>query len=195
MKKLSILFFLIANLSLLNCYSQTSVTTPTYSDDDWKPNLKYSDNKSIESKSSSPKSNQFKWYYGDSNSSSSNTKSSYNNNRTTNSKKYFGKYIIRYIVEKKNGKIQYQPIYNPLSISSDVIEVRNTNKGTKTWAIKYQGPIRLTNSGGSERFHNFYLTRHHAEFNISDRPIHYYQGKNYYIIIFDGQVQLAESSY
>ena len=72
------------------------------------------------------------------------------------------------------------------------IRVENTNAGVKTWEAKYQGPIRITNKGGSERFHNFYLTNQYVEFNISDRKCAHYNDKWYYIIIFDGQVQLAE---
>lgn len=100
----------------------------------------------------------------------------------------YGDYIARYIVTKD----AYYPIYNPLKITHVGIRVENTNAGTKTWIAKYQGPIRLTNTGGSERFHNFYLTNQYVEFNISDRKCAYYNGKWYYVIIFDGQIQLAE---
>lgn len=101
----------------------------------------------------------------------------------------YGDYIVRYIVT--NATTYYQ-IYNPLKITHMGIRVENTNAGVKVWEAKYQGPIRLTNQGGSERFHNFYLTNQHVEFNISDRKCVQYKGEWYYIIIFDGQVQLAE---
>lgn len=101
----------------------------------------------------------------------------------------YGDYIVRYIV---TDAATYHPIYNPLKITHTGIRVENTNAGVKVWKATYQGPIRLTNKGGSERFHNFYLTNQHVEFNISDRACVYYKGKWYYIIIFDGQTQLAE---
>lgn len=107
----------------------------------------------------------------------------------------YGDYIARYIVTTTNGIKQYHPINNPLKITHQGIRVKNTAQGTKTWEAVYQGPIRLTNEGGSERFHNFYLTNQHVEFNISDRPLVQYNGKSFYIIIFDGQIQLAEASY
>jgi hypothetical protein len=102
----------------------------------------------------------------------------------------YGDYIARYIVTD-NGNT-YHAIYNPIKITHAGIQVKNTNAGTKTWAATYQGPIRLTNRGGSERFHNFYLTNQHVEFSISDRPLVPYNGKTYYLINFDGQWQLAE---
>ena len=101
----------------------------------------------------------------------------------------YGDYIVRYIV---TDATTYHPIYNPLKITHTGIRVENTNAGVKVWEATYQGPIRLTNKGGSERFHNFYLTNQHVEFNISDRRFWPYKGKLYYMIIFDGQVQLAE---
>lgn len=103
----------------------------------------------------------------------------------------YGDYICRYIVE--GGR--YHLINNPIKITHYGIQVKNTNAGTKTSQANYQGPIRLTNRGGSERFHNFYLTNQHVEFSISDRPCANYNGKNYYIINFDGQWQLAEARY
>lgn len=52
---------------------------------------------------------------------------------------------------------------------------------------------KTNKSWGSERFHNFYLTNQRVEFSISNRPCASYNGKNYYIVNFDGQWQLAES--
>ena len=102
----------------------------------------------------------------------------------------YGDYICRYIVT--GNPTTYHKIYNPLKITHQGIQVKNTNNGTKMWLAKYQGPVRLSNSGGSERFHNFYLTKQHVDFSISDRKIATYQGKQYYVIILDGQIQLAE---
>lgn len=110
---------------------------------------------------------------------------------TAQAREPYGDYVCRYIVE--SGR--YYSINNPIKITHYGIQVKNTNAGTKTWRANYQGPIRLTNRGGSERFHNFYLTNQHVEFSISDRPCAKYNGKNYYIIIFDGQLQLAEARY
>ena len=101
----------------------------------------------------------------------------------------YGDYVCRYIVE--NGR--YHEIYNPIKITHYGIQVKNTNAGTKIWKANYQGPIRLTNRGGSERFHNFYLTNQRVEVSISDRPCASYNGKKYYISNFDGQWQLAEA--
>ena len=75
------------------------------------------------------------------------------------------------------------------------IRVANTNKGTKTWLADYRGTNWVTVSGNSEKFHNFYLTKQYVEFSISDRKFLYYNGKFYYVIIFDGQIQLAEPRY
>lgn len=106
----------------------------------------------------------------------------------------YGDYISRWIVtfNPLTKAKTYLPIYNPIKITHQEIRVSNTNQGVKVWKAEYQGPIRLTNTGGSERFHNFYLTNLGVEFSISDRTITQYDGKSYYMIIFDGQVQLAE---
>ncbi len=116
---------------------------------------------------------------------------------SVNAREPYGDYISRYIVsfDSQTCAKSYYPIYNPIKITHSGIRVSNTNQGVKTWEAKYQGPIRLTNAGGSERFHNFYLTNQRVEFSISDRAIVKYDGKWYYMIIFDGQVQLAESVY
>ena len=108
---------------------------------------------------------------------------------TIQAREPYGDYIVRYIVMDATD---YYPVYNPIKITHMGIRVENTNAGVKTWEAKYQGPIRITNKGGSERFHNFYLTNQYVEFNISDRKCAHYNDKWYYIIIFDGQVQLAE---
>ena len=108
---------------------------------------------------------------------------------TAEAREPYGDYVCRYIVE--NGR--YHVIYNPIKITHYGIQVKNTNAGTKIWKANYQGPIRLTNRGGSERFHNFYLTNQRVEFSISARPCASYHGKKYYIINFDGQWQLAEA--
>ena len=107
----------------------------------------------------------------------------------------YGDYICRYIITIESSKIVATKIYNPLKITHQGLEVKNTNKGTKTWYAKYQGVIRITNENGSYRFHNFYLTNQHVEFSISDLPFYPYNGKKYYMIIFDGQIQLAEPVY
>ena len=116
---------------------------------------------------------------------------------SANAREPYGDYISRYIVifDSQTNAKSYHSIYNPIKITHSGIRVSNTNQGVKTWEAKYQGPIRLTNAGGSERFHNFYLTNQRVEFSISDRAIVKYNGKWYYMIIFDGQVQLAESVY
>lgn len=100
----------------------------------------------------------------------------------------YGDYIVRYIVTDS----AYHSIYNPLKITHVGIRVENTNFGTKFWEAEYKGAVYLTNSGGSEKFHKFYLTNQYVEFSISDRKCVSYKGKWYYIIIVDGQVQLAE---
>jgi hypothetical protein len=198
MKK-ELLLLLLMCICVLKGFSQSSTTTPEYSgNSDWKPEIiDDTPKKSSSSSSSSTPIPKVQWSYsgGSKSTSTSRSNSSYNNNSSNSAKRPFGRYVSRFIVEKNNGRMVYHSIYNPVTITSSGIEVKNTNKGTKTWAAKYQGPIRLTNTGGSERFHNFYLTNQHVEFNISDRPIHQYQGKSYYVIIFDGQIQLAEAVY
>lgn len=101
----------------------------------------------------------------------------------------FGDFICRYIVTNPNT---YYQVYNPIKITHQGIQVKNTKQGTKTWEAKYQGVIRITNNGGSYRFHNFYLLNQHVEFSISEDAFMPYNGKKYHVIIFDGQVQLAE---
>lgn len=114
---------------------------------------------------------------------------------SVNAREPYGDYICRYIVTDVNGYKKYHPVYNPLKVTHYGLQVKNTNAGTKTWKATYQGTISLTNSAGSERFHNFYLVNQHVEFDISDRPVATYKGKTYYVIIFDGQWQLAEAVY
>ena len=113
---------------------------------------------------------------------------------TIHAREPYGDYIARYIVTG-TGANDYHAIYNPLKITHQGIQVKNTNAGVKTWVAHYEGPIRYINSKGakSERFHSFYLTNQHVYFSISDSPCERYNGKMYYIIIIDGQIQLAEA--
>ena len=97
----------------------------------------------------------------------------------------YGDYIVRYIV---TDETTYRPIYNPLKITHMGIRVENTNAGVKTWETEYRGVVDIH----GETFHKFYLTNQYVEFNISKRRFLGYQGKKYYAIIFDGQLQLAE---
>lgn len=106
----------------------------------------------------------------------------------------YGDYIARYIVTMENGRPTYHSIYNPIKITHQGIQVKNTNAGTKTWATHYNGPVRLFfQSGRQVVTHNFTLTNQHVEFSISDQAIERYNGKYYYVINFDGQYQLAEA--
>ena len=112
----------------------------------------------------------------------------------TNAREPYGDYIVRYIVDVQNQ--QYIPTYNPLKITHQGLQVKNTNAGTKTWAAHYQGRIRNAYASGAQRVvHNFYLTNQHVEFEISDQPLVKKDGKSYYIINFDGQYQLAEARF
>lgn len=97
----------------------------------------------------------------------------------------YGDYIVRYIVADVTT---YKPTYNPLKITHMGIRVENTNAGVKTWEAEYRGVVDIL----GETFHKFYLTNQYVEFNISDRRFISYQGKKYYAIIFDGQLQIAE---
>lgn len=106
----------------------------------------------------------------------------------------YGDYIARYIVTMENGRPTYHSIYNPIKITHQGIQVKNTNAGTKTWATHYNGPVRLFfQSGRQVVTHNFTLTNQHVEFSISDQAIERYNGKYYHVINFDGQYQLAEA--
>ena len=96
----------------------------------------------------------------------------------------YGDYIVRYIV---TDATTYKPIYNPLKITHMGIRVENTNAGVKTWEAEYRGVVDIH----GETFHKFYLTNQYVEFNISDRRFLNYQGKKYYAIIFDGQLQIG----
>lgn len=109
-----------------------------------------------------------------------------------NAREPYGDYVARYIVTGNGQSIQYHDIYNPLKITHTGIRVQNTNAGTKTWATNYLGTFTMTNAGGSETFHRFYLTNQHVYFEISDRALLHLNGKYYYLINFDGQFQLAE---
>lgn len=106
----------------------------------------------------------------------------------------YGDYVARYIVTVENGKPAYHPIYNPIKITHQGIQVKNTNVGTKTWATHYNGPVRLFfQSGRQVVTHNFTLINQHVELSISDQAIERYNGKYYHVINFDGQYQLAEA--
>lgn len=106
----------------------------------------------------------------------------------------YGDYIARYIVTMDNGRPTYHAIYNPIKITHQGIQVKNTNAGTKTWATHYNGPVRLYfQSGRQVVTHNFTLTNQRVEFSISDQAIERYNGKYYHVINFDGQYQLAEA--
>ncbi len=108
----------------------------------------------------------------------------------------YGDYISRYIVTMENGRPTYHAIYNPIKITHQGIQVKNTNAGTKTWATHYNGPVRLFfKSGRQVVTHNFTLINQHVEFSISDQAIERYNGKCYHVINFDGQYQLAEAVY
>ena len=97
----------------------------------------------------------------------------------------YGDYIVRYIVADATT---YHSVYNPLKITHMGIRVENTNAGVKTWETEYRGVVDIH----GETFHRFYLTNQYVEFNISARRFLNYQGKKYYAIIFDGQLQMAE---
>lgn len=106
----------------------------------------------------------------------------------------YGDYISRYIVTLENGRPTYHPIYNPIKITHQGIQVKNTNAGTKIWAAYYNGPVRLFFQSGLQVItHSFTLTNQHVEFSISDQAIERYNGKYYHVINIDGQYQLAEA--
>lgn len=106
----------------------------------------------------------------------------------------YGDYVARYIVTMENGRPTYHSIYNPIKITHQGIQVKNTNAGTKTWTTHYNGPVRLHfQSGRQVVTHNFTLINQRVEFSISDQAIEYYNGKYYHVINFDGQYQLAEA--
>lgn len=108
----------------------------------------------------------------------------------------YGDYISRYIITMENGRPTYRTIYNPIKITLQGIQVKNTNAGTKTWATHYNGPVRLfLQSGRQVVTHNFTLTNQHVEFSITDQAIERYNWKYYHVINFDGQYQLAEAVY
>ncbi len=101
-------------------------------------------------------------------------------------------YVSRFIVENNGSQATYRRINNPITITSNSLYVKNTNAGDKRWDIRYLGSSN-TNLGGSyQSFHNFYLTNKGVNFNISEIPFYSYGGKKYYVIIIDGQIQLAE---
>lgn len=104
----------------------------------------------------------------------------------------YGDYVCRYIFNPNTGGLQSS--YNTIKITHYGIQAKNTNAGAKTWQANYQGPLKLTWSNGeSHRFHNFYLTKQHVEFSISDEPFITHQSRKFYAINFDGQWQLAEA--
>lgn len=108
----------------------------------------------------------------------------------------YGDYVARYIVTMENGRPTYHSIYNPIKITHQGIQVKNTNAGTKTWYANYQGRVRQYFASGRQIIvHNFYLTNQHVEFDITDQAIERYNGKMYHVINFDGQYQLAEAVY
>ncbi len=108
----------------------------------------------------------------------------------------YGDYIARYIVTMDNGQPIYYSIYNPVKITHQDIQVKNTNVGIKMWSTHYNGSVRLFFQGGHQIVtHNFTLTNQYVEFSISDQAIEQYNGKYYHVVNFDGQHQLAEAVY
>lgn len=84
----------------------------------------------------------------------------------------YGDYISPYIVTMENGRPTYHAIYNPIKITQQGIQIKNTNAGTKTWATHYNGPVRLSFQGGRQVVtHNFALINQHVDFSISDQAI------------------------
>lgn len=105
--------------------------------------------------------------------------------------KPYGHYIVKYIVTKDNNIIQYHNIFNPLTITHSGISVKNTNTGDKYWQTTYQGWSDKKIGKTYEIFYKFYLPNQYVVFWISDRPFFRYNNTNYYVIRFDGQIQLA----
>lgn len=105
--------------------------------------------------------------------------------------KPYGHYIAKYIITKDYNNFNYHPIYNPLTISHTGILVRNTNAGDKCWKTEYLGPYNKKLGRTIEVFHKFYLTNQYVYFFISDRPFFRYKNTYFYVIRFDGQIQLA----
>ena len=105
----------------------------------------------------------------------------------------YGEYIARYIVTNTGNTVY--PIYNPLKITHTGIQAKNTNAGTKVWMTTYQGTFSYIYKGQKIKMHNFYFTKQNIEFSISDCSIVSYNGKQYYLINFDSQWQLAEVLY
>lgn len=103
----------------------------------------------------------------------------------------YGHYIVKYILTKDYNTVTYHPIYNPLTISHSGICVRNTNMGDKYWKTIYKGDISKKTGNTYQIFYKFYLSNQYVYFFISDMPFFRYKNTNYYVIRFDGQIQLA----
>lgn len=103
-----------------------------------------------------------------------------------------GYYKVKYVAYNNNGKTDVAVSERTLRVDETRLTVLNTPQGLKYWEVNYQGKVNLSRFNNFT-FHKYYLVNKHVYCYISDdRVIEGKDGRIYYLIEFDGQVQLAD---
>ena len=104
-----------------------------------------------------------------------------------------GYYYVKYVVYNNNGKTDLSKSERTLYLEKDKLTVLNTPQGRKNWELEYLGLVNLSRYNNFA-FHKYYLINKNVYFYVSDeRMIEGYNRHVYYLIEFDGQVQLADT--
>ena len=102
-------------------------------------------------------------------------------------------YNIHAISYEEGGNTYFYPASFEVVLSQNKITVYGTTNGSKTFTTQYQGTTTLK-KWGSKTFHKFYFVYKNIYLYVSDEKIMRYPDKNsnkYYIIILDGEIQIA----
>ncbi len=111
---------------------------------------------------------------------------------STNARNPVGYYYVKYIAYNNNGKTDLAVSKRTVYVEKNKITAFNTLQGKKYWEVKYLGMVNMSKYGNFS-FHKFYLKNKGMYFYVSDeRMITGKDGRLYYMIEFDGQVQLAD---
>ncbi len=109
-----------------------------------------------------------------------------------NARNPIGYYNVKYIAYNNGGKTDLAVSKRTIYVDKHKITALNTPQGKKYWEVNYLGTVNMSKYGNFS-FHKFYLTNKGVYFYVSDeKMITGKDGRLYYLIEFDGQVQLAD---